>query len=459
LNYNNVKTYQDWNYKSLEPYSTGYEEYYSIINKYRPEYYLSLSFDKQKEVIDEIFEIYRKKDIFPLFYFNENGISKEILNCLNRDVYFDNDILDFKFKQGNSLLKFIFPNFHKSVYGYRDNPINSFDKFNDDKMLKEIIGFQLNYDSPIPMRIASAMNLNRQRTPTNFNSMRAKALYEKYCIPNGIIYDFACGYGGRMLGALCSKNNYKYIGVEPNSETNDNLLILGTLIENSIDKKNIFSIYKDVSENFKLENNSIDFAFSSPPYFNLEKYSDEDTQCYIRYPEINSWFEKYVIPTIENIHYMLKENSYYAVNIADFNANRVGKINLVDKWVEISEKIGFDLIDHIFMKLSNRGGNKNPNKTGGFNKKEESIYVFKKVNKVNANNYHNRKVPKYLIDKIKIYNENMQSSKIMKIDIINWYKSHYNLDISIEKINEILNNIYLNNDVDIGIAEFNKILR
>ena len=34
---------------------------------------------------------------------------------------------------------------------------------------------------------------------------------------------------------------------------------------------------------------NMDFAFSSPPYFNLEKYSDEETQCYVKFSKLNEW--------------------------------------------------------------------------------------------------------------------------------------------------------------------------
>jgi len=460
VNYNNIKTYLDWNYKSKDLYSSGYEEYYPFFNQYKKEKFLNLLNEDQLKAIDDNYNVYRSVNIFPIFYYTENGILEEIKKCYNRDVEFSGNTLDLKYKQGNTLLKFLFPNFHRSSYGHRENPINSFDKFYKNGWLKEIIAFQLKYDSAIPLRLLSTMNLYRQRTPNNFNPMKAKALYERYCPKDGIIYDFSCGYGGRMLGALTSKNNYKYIGVEPNSETFDNLLILGNFIEISLQKLNTFDIYKDVSENYIAEKNSIDFAFSSPPYFDLEKYSDEDTQCYIRYPEINEWFENYVTPTINNIHYGLKDDAYYAVNIADFNVPGIGRINLVDRWTEISERIGFDLVDHLYMKLSNRGGRRRSGKTGGFNKKEESIYVFKKVDKHNSNNYKNRNIPKYIEDKVKIYNDCIQTANDMENDIIEWYikySNNLNLDKSI--ITQILKTTSEYNNLEEAIHKLNKLLK
>jgi len=47
----------------------------------------------------------------------------------------------------------------------------------------------------------------------NFLPIRAKAIYERFCPENGYVYDYSAGFGGRMLGALSSKNNYTYIAV------------------------------------------------------------------------------------------------------------------------------------------------------------------------------------------------------------------------------------------------------
>ena len=40
--------------------------------------------------------------------------------------------------------------------------------------------------------------------------------------------------------------------------------------------------------------NHFDTIFTSPPYFNVEKYSDEDTQSYVRYKNIDSWNKNFL---------------------------------------------------------------------------------------------------------------------------------------------------------------------
>lgn len=364
-----------WNYTSILERSSGYEDVLDQLKTFTPEKFLSLT-DKDKEkMINNVFNIYRSKNIFPITYYNNDGIKKEIIKCLEKEVSFNSNTLDFKFLQGINLCRFLFPNL-SCVRIKNDKNNSEYDRFYNDKKLKTTIKFLLRYEKPLPIGILRAQRLIGGGIASNFSPMRAKAIYEKYCPKNGIIYDFSCGFGGRMLGALSSKNNYKYFGTEPGIETFDNLNKLGTYIETVTNRKKIFKIYKTGSENYFAKENYIDFAFSSPPYFNLEKYSDEESQCYNKYPEIELWFNEYVEPTINKIYLMLKNNSYYAVNIANFNLNNK-QVKYVDRWIKLSLKRGFIFDKKIEMKIQTRRGT--GHKINGKDKnKKEGIYIFKK---------------------------------------------------------------------------------
>lgn len=369
-----------WNYypTTLES-STGYEDVMEELKLYNKQYYLSLSNEKQEDLIEHIFQIYRSKNIFPIRYYNQNGIKQEIIKCQSKEVSFEGDVLNLSFNQGSSLCRFLFPNLLTvSCKGAINN--TPLDKFNDDYKLKKAIKFCLEHKStatPItPSGLKDGLDMIGGNVATNFKPMNAKALYEKFCPVDGVIYDFASGFGGRMLGALSSKNNYKYFGVEPCEETFNNLNILGKHIEESLDRENCFKVFKKGSEEFRTKNpNTCDFAFSSPPYFNLEVYSDEDTQCYNRYSNLEEWFKGYVKPTIENIHYMLKDNCYYAVNIADFK-NGKEEVKYVDEWIRISQECGFTFVKQIHMKLQTRRGNGHDETN--LKSKKEGIFLFRK---------------------------------------------------------------------------------
>jgi hypothetical protein len=360
-----------WNYTSNVKQSTGYEDVLNQLKTYTKESYAPLNEEQRKQVQEEVLAIYRSKNIYPITYYNEEGIIEEIKKCQAREVDFEK-VLDLKYNQGQSLARFLFPNLHQVDAGSAKNN-TMWDRFYDDHKLKRAIDFALRFKKSVtPAEIRTSLELIGGNVATNFKAMNAKALYERLCPKDGIIYDFSAGFGGRMIGALTSKNNYKYLAVEPASETFDNLNVLGAYIEKALGGKDRFKIFKQGSEDFRLKKGEyIDFAFSSPPYFNLEQYSDEETQCYNRFPSLDEWFEGYVKATIENIYFMLKEGRYYAVNIADFNFG--GKpVKYVDRWIELSEELGFKYVDQIPMKLTTRKGH------GHDGEKKEGIFVFQK---------------------------------------------------------------------------------
>ena len=368
-----------WNYKSPITKSHGYEDVINILSKYNREYFTNCTADEQNQIIEEIFNVYRGRNIFPIQYYNEKGILYEIHKAIDKDVSFDNNVLNLKYNQGSSLCRFLFPNLSTvECKGSKNN--SPYSKFMDDHKLKRAIDFCLRHktsDKPTtPSGIKDGLEMLGGNVATNFKPMNAKALYEKFTPENGLIYDYSCGFGGRMLGALSSKNNYTYVGVEPNVETFNNLLILGNYIEKATGRKNSYKIKCVGSESITVKKEScVDFAFSSPPYFCLENYSDEDTQCYIKFPTLSTWFDGYVKPTIQNIYKLLKSDRYYAVNISDFKlGNEI--VWLVDEWVRLSEDCGFTFDHKIDMKLQSRRGMGHSSKNG--KTKQEGIFVFRK---------------------------------------------------------------------------------
>ena len=184
-----------------------------------------------------------------------------------------------------------------------------------------------------------------------------------------------CGFGGRMLGALSSKNNYRYVGTDPCTETMYHLHQLGEYIEQVTGREDSYELHCCGSEEFIGPEKSIDFAFSSPPYFNLEVYSDEPTQCFNKFPKLNEWLEGYVRATIKNIKHMLKPGKFYAVNIADFKVGSGKTVAYVDEWIRISTEEGMPLFDTVYLGVTARAGSA---EQAAGELKKENILIFKK---------------------------------------------------------------------------------
>ena len=194
---------------------------------------------------------------------------------------------------------------------------------------------------------------------SNFRPTAAKLIYEKF--GGDTIWDMSCGWGGRLIGFLASSRK-RYIGTEPSSLTFEGLEKI---------KKDFFYLKKSVelhklgSEEFIPDRNSLDLCFTSPPYFDTEKYADEDTQSYIKFPTKEEWVNGFLRKTIENCYRGLKSGKYMLINIAN-----TPKYKFIEEETQkIAKELGFVQNDTLQLTLSSVMG-------AGY--KYEPIFVFKK---------------------------------------------------------------------------------
>ena len=242
-----------------------------------------------------------------------------------------------------------------------------------------------------------------------------------------------------MLGALASKNNYYYIATDPNTETFYNLYKLGNYINQTNNSKNNFYLYNVGSEILELPKNSVDFAFSCPPFFDLEMYSDENTQSIKKYPNYEDWLNIYVRKTIQNCYQALKENGLFGVDLMNFWTHNK-KFNLVDDWVTIAEEEGFYLKGIFPIATRTRKQEE---------KDKENIYIFVKKKDLFIPNYTNQIILNNYLE-IKEENKNKSYRKnhivIAVYDIWGKLQKTYNtysdattaFNLSIEEFNNLI---------------------
>lgn len=358
----------EWGHVSSTNISSGYEGVSDKLKNISTEQW-KLSNDIDKLAIEhEIFNIYRDVNLIPITYFNMDGIINEIRSVGTKIGKINNKVLQPS-NIGQSLCNFWFPNM-QTAYTYHDKQIGLKHRFYNDAKLRRAILICLKFKrSVLPTELKSALGLVSGNAVQNYKPMYARAVYEYICpIFNGKILDFSSGYGGRMLGAMTSNLRYHYTGIEPNTETFRGLDSLGALIAET--NGSTYTMTNTVSEEFCTDRGSIDAAFSSPPYFNLEVYSDEQSQCMHRYKSIDAWFDSYVEPTLNMLNNSLRDEGIYAVNIADYTVEKK-RFEIVNRWIELSKKCNFMHVDTLHMKLQARPGG---DKVG----KQENIFIFKK---------------------------------------------------------------------------------
>ena len=184
--------------------------------------------------------------------------------------------------------------------------------------------------------IAIGVGWSKCRSVANFPVREAKAIYEKYCPQGGLIYDPSAGFGSRMSAALLG--GYGYVATDPNKDLFPclNQYHQDLLLTDYVRSDQYFKIYCQGSEELIPELvGKIDFAFTSPPYFDLEKYSDDDSASTKHYDNFGLWGKHYVIPTVKNIREYLKPGACVGINIKNLPG-----YPLYDKWQQVFRKIG-----------------------------------------------------------------------------------------------------------------------
>ena len=317
--------------------------------------------------IEWIFKYYRKQG-FPHYTVREEEkyLHIESLRRLDSDsIFIDNQIQQTM--HSLRLAWSYFPHWVDVQCGSSKMPPIGY--FKDDDLLKTIIRktwiWQEKHGNNrfTENRFRQSLKLYQgSQGVSNFRPSAAKVIYEKF--GGETVWDMSCGWGGRLLGFLVAKNTKHYIGTEPSTKTYEGLLKIKKDFH-YLGKK--IDIYKRGSEEFRPEAESLDMCFTSPPYFDTEKYSDELTQSYKKFSTPSEWISGFLKKTIENCYYGLKKNGYMLINIANTPKYKF----IEDGTIRVAEETGFIHEDTLQLTLSSVMGS-------GY--KYEPIFVFKKEN-------------------------------------------------------------------------------
>lgn len=161
-------------------------------------------------------------------------------------------------------------------------------------------------------RLRSCLGL-RNYIASQFRPSAAKAFYTLYN-SKGIL-DFSAGWGDRLAGFYATDTAAAYHGVDPNLR-----LQTGYLKQinsyGKISTPKIAYINPSPAEEMSFIP-QYDTVFTSPPYFDTERYTQEENQSWKRYKKLEVWLEKFLFVVIEKSWNALKPNGILAVNIAD----------------------------------------------------------------------------------------------------------------------------------------------
>lgn len=217
------------------------------------------------------------------------------------------------------------------------------------------------------------------RKVANFPPKEARRIYNYYNSEGKRLncLDTSMGFGSRMSAALFSGNNY--CGFDPNPTLFTKLKEYKQfLFENGfVENTARCGLYNHGSEIHRPELDGLfDVSFTSPPYFNLEKYSDDGGDSTKNYNNYDKWVEEFVIPTITNTYMYLKVGGY-----AMINTKNISKKNpCYDDFFKAFQSIpGFEFVEEIDMTFNKKQYGKRYDNKKGVIKNSEPVMVFQKV--------------------------------------------------------------------------------
>jgi hypothetical protein len=169
--------------------------------------------------------------------------------------------------------------------------------------------------------------LSRQysyKIATTFMPIYAKAVYEYFGNPP-IVLDPCSGWGDRLLGAEIG-GVQKYIGFDPNCALRLGYSKIMDLLGHSMTDlseyhmafSNSFEIYSKPFEQgaLNIPSESVDFIFTSPPFFDYEIYSREN-------PTYSDWMAEFYEPLFIQCARIIKKGGYVCMYIGDTSAGKI----------------------------------------------------------------------------------------------------------------------------------------
>ena len=273
--------------------------------------------EERERLVEWLFNLIRSRDnAVPLHVWSDDIFNKIVSSLCDIDtnVTYQDGAYSLNNIGANILTQF-FPEILDVVKSGKASPR---DFFKDDKRLLGYCRTVLKYCTS-PLEMFKMMSFRGSSRCYNFRPATAKALYELYGKDNCKVLDTSSGFGGRLLGFFTAKNTSEYVGIDPNTADSCNKFIEFMQMRFGLNKKAY--VNKIGSEDFTVENypqyeNYFDISFTSPPYFNIERYSDDITQSHVKFNTYDAWIDGFYRNTIYNSCNSLKLDGVFAVNIS-----------------------------------------------------------------------------------------------------------------------------------------------
>lgn len=275
--------------------------------------------------------------------------------------------------------------FVRSYWNVDGGPVQA---FNDDVKLDAVLRYRLGLNNSKLYRYDvdgqevtahETFDINLRNVRTGFIVQRNKvswfrpawatAVYKRFLdgISDPVVWDPSIGFSARLLGFAGAVKSGTYIGTDPAKMMHDDAVNLAYVL-NRHNQSLKFDVRAQGSEHAQLGDSSVDFVFTSPPYFDCERYVDEPGQCWRDHPTIDSWTTNYLEPTLANVARALKPNRNAVINVNQQLSSTV---------LSVADRVGLEHVDTL--RLPVKHDHFARAKGHGAGNKFEPLLVFKRT--------------------------------------------------------------------------------
>lgn len=243
----------------------------------------------------------------------------------------DNDFISSTSVVGTNIIKRNMPHLYE-VQNHKGKSIVS--SWTQEVLEKVLVTNRKSHSTPYVSEIIRQVGfVSGTSKVTIYRPLLTKRIVERFNSKH--VLDVCVGWGGRMLGSVCV-DGVSYTGIEPFSKTYEGLEQMKSELELTDEQ---VTLHNDCAETIlpQLER-KYDLALTSPPYYNLEIYTDEETQSH-HYETYEVWVDNFLRPVIEGVLDKLVEGGKSCWSVKNFKTD--GKYNLYDDVVRIHKENGW----------------------------------------------------------------------------------------------------------------------
>jgi len=127
------------------------------------------------------------------------------------------------------------------------------------------------------------------------------------------VLDPCSGWGDRLIGSL-AKGVDHYVGTDPNTKLAPKYQEMINMLKSNTEAHMICAPFEEA----ELPNLPYDLVCTSPPYFDLEVYSDEPNQSINKFSSFDNWYTNFLMVMVKKAWSVLKEDGVMVLIINEY---------------------------------------------------------------------------------------------------------------------------------------------